>query len=1288
MSASGLSIEMLPARHGDALWLEWGEPTDRHRMLIDAGPAAAYPDVRVRIEQVDPAERQLDLMIVTHIDLDHIGGAIELLEDSSLGVTYDDIWFNDLRHLPGVKPKRGALQGEYLARLLTDHDMRWNTAFDEGPVRVEPKRALPRVPLKGGLTLVVLSPTPDKLATLRREWENTLAEAEQKADARAVEEGQGTAALRGDRILFGGDGSAANGSSIAVVCEYHDERWLLAGDAHADVLLDGLTRYGKELGEFPVRLDGFKLPHHGSARNITQELLAAMRCGRFLVSTNGAYFKHPDHACLELITRCVDRPELIFNSRTKFTEPWAVPSESYRSAFPGSQPITAARSAPDDSPTEANLPPWAQQSAAPAPPIENATAEPHVASTPVAVKVVHGSVERSQHTVVVGHYLATPLSGAEGFVNRRYGDRLAQRLSADRYPGNIGESLLITAPKRKHPHAGVLVIGLGQYGELTPTKLVETVRAALVRHALDQADRRFGEGPVELGVSSVLLGGTGGQGLSISSSVRAVVDGVCAANRDLRTIQGGVRATYTELEFWERNAPEAELAFLSFNEHVLSAERDDSAGAAVFTPPTELVEADGSLSDSLPADVHDATWFRVRVTEHGDLRIGADGGDAPPELVLEFTVGGRMARTGTVIHRVERRRLARILQDAVASEQPITGLHTTLFELLFPNQLKWDLMAAQDIQLEVDDVTADIPWEMLAARNPEHGARGQLALRAALVRQLQLADHPAVHRSSKPTALVIGNPPVGSLAGPLDGAYAEAIAVRDELLAGGYEVTDLCFDSNERSLPGTTAAIETAVFAADYRMIHIAAHGCYQPDDPTRTGVAIGPDDFLTAALFRQLNVIPDVMFLNCCHLGAVSFGIESGAIEFTRRNLNRLGASLARELIDGGVRAVVVAGWAVNDQAASAFATSFYRSMLEGTTFGSAVHEARWAAFEAAPEHSTWGAYQCYGDGGYALPRRGGRQQLPETTAEPRTLREALRRLDKLINRIESVGVDPSDADDRSQTEGDLVAIEAAIDHHGWTTQGRLCEQLAEAWRTVGDADKAIAWYERAIVAEDGRVTIAGIEQLANLRDRRATAILRTLRVSKAERERASTLAQQSIESIGLLEQLSNTGERATLRGAHFKRRAIAVTGDERIAALAAAVAGYLAAYRQTKRPYPLLNFIQLETLRSRTADEPPALDEVADDFAHLLDHPDDRDYWTAIARPDCQLTRALCDDAIEVDRGRLVKLYNTVFDTRSTWGQRTSTLNHLLDLADLHPDNEQASALRALNTDLGGDP
>ena len=104
-------------------------------MLVDTGPDETYPALKSRLAQLRPnrqGKRHIDLFIVTHIDHDQIGGAAQLLNDRSLGLTFGDIWFN----APPQPASRGVAEGKALAQLLgaTAIPLPWNMAFDSKAV--------------------------------------------------------------------------------------------------------------------------------------------------------------------------------------------------------------------------------------------------------------------------------------------------------------------------------------------------------------------------------------------------------------------------------------------------------------------------------------------------------------------------------------------------------------------------------------------------------------------------------------------------------------------------------------------------------------------------------------------------------------------------------------------------------------------------------------------------------------------------------------------------------------------------------------------------------------------------------------------------------------------------------------------------------------------------------------------------------------------------------------------------------------------------------------------------
>ena len=73
-------IEMLPAGHGDCLWIEYGSKEDPFRILIDGGTTGTYKRLKKRLENLSEEDRKFELLIVTHIDADHIAGILKLFE--------------------------------------------------------------------------------------------------------------------------------------------------------------------------------------------------------------------------------------------------------------------------------------------------------------------------------------------------------------------------------------------------------------------------------------------------------------------------------------------------------------------------------------------------------------------------------------------------------------------------------------------------------------------------------------------------------------------------------------------------------------------------------------------------------------------------------------------------------------------------------------------------------------------------------------------------------------------------------------------------------------------------------------------------------------------------------------------------------------------------------------------------------------------------------------------------------------------------------------------------------
>ena len=100
---------------------------------------------------------------------------------------------------------------------------------------------------------------------------------------------------------------------------------LLTGDAHADVLIQSIGQLMRERGKDgqKLKLDAIKLSHHGSGNATTIPLLQTLDCGRFLVSTHGNLFNHPDReAIARVILHGGKAPTLCFNYKSTMNALW------------------------------------------------------------------------------------------------------------------------------------------------------------------------------------------------------------------------------------------------------------------------------------------------------------------------------------------------------------------------------------------------------------------------------------------------------------------------------------------------------------------------------------------------------------------------------------------------------------------------------------------------------------------------------------------------------------------------------------------------------------------------------------------------------------------------------------------------------------------------------------------------------------------------------------------------------------------------------------------------------
>lgn len=334
------TFEAVKAKHGDSLLLRYGKAAAANLIVIDGGPSGVYGTskapgpLRQRLQALREARPgsaplPIKLLMVSHIDDDHIGGVLELTgelveldkDGKPLPWKVQGLWHNSFNDILGdeadelFKAVGGAARSVAVDQApstegLPKHEAMVVASVPQGrqlrndagalaiPVnRTKPLKGLVCAPDKkamavdmgDGLSLTVLGPKVGQLEVLRKKWD---AEIKRLRKEGKLDETHAAA--------FAGDRSVYNLSSIVVLAESGGRSMLLTGDALCTHVLDGLESAGKLEPGGRLHVDLLKLPHHGSMRNINEEFFTRITADHYVISANGRD-DNPDLPTLETL---------------------------------------------------------------------------------------------------------------------------------------------------------------------------------------------------------------------------------------------------------------------------------------------------------------------------------------------------------------------------------------------------------------------------------------------------------------------------------------------------------------------------------------------------------------------------------------------------------------------------------------------------------------------------------------------------------------------------------------------------------------------------------------------------------------------------------------------------------------------------------------------------------------------------------------------------------------------------------------------------------------------------
>lgn len=768
----------------------------------------------------------------------------------------------------------------------------------------------------------------------------------------------------------------------------------------------------------------------------------------------------------------------------------------------------------------------------------------------IEVSVSNGDLGNAKFPIIVGHHFDDAILNAERVVDIYMQNRLSDSHAVGVYPGRIETSSVFLNDK-KSKFVGAIVMGLGIYGELNEVKLTDSFSQALVNYAITyiqiQKDSNK-TGKTVLGISSLLVGSEY-SGLSVKISIRSLLNGVLLANKNLKNLNHEYPIRIGYIELVELYKDKSIQALYTLKNTIAESDLNDN-----IILKSGYVHQMPGYQSRIQTNNYETWWHRLKV-EIDDDNCNDQLEESESNRALKFTSLTDKARAEEKIKATQRALIDNLIESSIKAHSWDQNTASTLFHLMIPNTFKdyaWD---NKNVLMILDEETAEYPWEILHAPNKRDNA--PLVTQIGFIRQLVMKDYdqkvkPAVENS----ILVIGNPRITDGNFPnLPGAEKEATTVIDIFKNQSYEVI---LSIQEGSLD-----VMNKLFNNDYKVIHLAGHGIVNNKNVIKTGMVLDNEMLITPAEIDSLPYTPEFVFINCCYLGKK---VKSPT------NFQKLAANVGTQFIKKGVRAVVAAGWAIEDNAAKHFAEKLYANLFRGIPFGDSVKNARSSTHQYYPNNNTWGAYQCYGDPFYQLTKN--QNGYFTKKAEFVDILEATNALHNISSKAE-----PASSRDRNGLNTELIEVLDRIPND-FIDQPEVMEAIANCYYELSDYIKSREYFQKIRSLPNGLSTMDSMRKLASIQTKIAVEKFASNVISKDD---ANELINDSSEIIENLLRIGKTAGLFTLKGGHYKRKSKIETRFSRIKSdLKTSLEAYRESYKRQMEfnHYAKINYLTMDTI------------------------------------------------------------------------------------------------------------
>ena len=286
------TLKVLKARHGDAFIFECVKDEGLFCMVVDSGPRLSSKDIVPLIKELP----QIDLLVLTHYDEDHISGFIDYFKQYPKdALKVKEYWCNCANQIE--VDSRTTVSAYDNAKSFAD-SLRDIQKEHQGVRWIELIKAGHRLH-NDFVDIEVIAPSERALKHNRNCY------VAEQYPAISYQNMQDDLNVPLEKLALRETSSKAqvvNNASIAFILRCERKSYLMLGDVMANDVYTYLTNKGYS-EDNPLVVDYVKVSHHGSKNNITNKLLDVIKCNRLIITTNGGMGNafHPDRETIAKI---------------------------------------------------------------------------------------------------------------------------------------------------------------------------------------------------------------------------------------------------------------------------------------------------------------------------------------------------------------------------------------------------------------------------------------------------------------------------------------------------------------------------------------------------------------------------------------------------------------------------------------------------------------------------------------------------------------------------------------------------------------------------------------------------------------------------------------------------------------------------------------------------------------------------------------------------------------------------------------------------------------------------